>query len=492
LHFSIEIVSYINWPGEGGAIMFFDRFWRRTSDRAALVELVESFEAPHEQFHVAIDRARKRFLKDWKTLDEALLGVKLINLAVARHEYRRRSVATIARPVGFMLDPANQCQLGCPSCTNTVNTDHSERTFNQWPRGLMPPERYQRFIDAVGLSSFCGHFYNNHEPFLNRETPSYIRAAVDLRIQTFVSSNLSYAKLDVEAIVRSGLHELMVAIDGTTQDVYEKYRKRGRLDWVLANARAIADAKRKLNSPTPYLRWQFLTFEHNVHQVPDAIALARETGFDTFNLATPFRVSADDPNVHSIAYQGPDEHRAVVYNDRLPAPFTGSLDRYEDLILGRLRENVGHRWKKVKSLDVGIDQAAPEDRCDWLHLAVISDAMGRVVPCCLGDYKGLGTFIFSNIDADSHNLMNSPAYREARLLLANPTAYRETMKAVPPTQRVRCNKCPIRPLPQIGLGAIGAYFAFGNNLPAAVLSDGQKQQLSDWSQHTHERPKVTA
>jgi hypothetical protein len=81
----------------------------------------------------------------------------------------------------------------------------------------MAPETYKSFVDAVGLSAFSGHFYNNYEPFLNKPTPEFIRAAVDLRIATFVSSNLSFARFDAKAVVRSGLRELMVAIDGTTQ-----------------------------------------------------------------------------------------------------------------------------------------------------------------------------------------------------------------------------------------------------------------------------------
>jgi hypothetical protein len=62
----------------------------------------------------------------------------------------------------------------------------------------------------------------------------------------------------------------MVVIDGTPQEIYEKCRKRGRLDWVLANAGSITEIKAKFGSPAPYLRSQFLIFTHNVHQVEDA------------------------------------------------------------------------------------------------------------------------------------------------------------------------------------------------------------------------------
>lgn len=471
----------------------FPRLRRHPVQDVALGDLIaELFNVQDPtEFHAAADHASSQLRRGFRSLEEALLGVKLINLAIVRYEYRRRSVATIGRPVGFMMDTANQCQLGCPSCMNTVNTAHSEATFNQWPRGLMAPETYKSFLGAVGLSAFTGHFYNNHEPFLNKSTPDFIRAAVDLRIETFVSSNLSFAKFDAEAVVRSGLRELMVAIDGTTQEAYEKYRKRGRLDWVLANAKSIAETKAKLGSPTPYLRWQFLTFAHNVHQVEDAVRLAKETGFDTFNVATPYAVEQDDPNVHSIEYDGPSKHRAIVFNQRINVPFSGDLEPYREMILGRLAESAIERRQQVARDDF-LPDASAVDRCDWLHLAVIGDAMGRIVPCCLGDYKGQGKFIFANVASDANNIMNSPAYREARLFLANRQSYHSEFKDLHPRDRSRCVRCPVRPLPQIGLGALHAYLVNGSNAAMSSLPKKLVRSLHDWSEHRETAPRTAS
>ena len=221
-----------------------------------------------------------------------------------------------------MLNPANQCHLGCPSCTNSYNREFTERTYNQWPRGLMTAETFDTFSQQVGLYAFNGHFYNNHEPLLNKLTPSFVRKATDMRIRTFISSNLSYRKIDAEAIVASGLTELMVAADGVTQPVYERYRKGGNIEWVLDNARALVEAKRKMKSMTPVLRWQFLSFAHNVHELPAAIAVTKEIGFDTFNVATPLPVNMDDPSIDTIEYDG---QKHFEFRPRQSMPFTGSL-----------------------------------------------------------------------------------------------------------------------------------------------------------------------
>jgi MoaA/NifB/PqqE/SkfB family radical SAM enzyme len=249
-------------------------------------------------FFATVDQARETFrdaaLRGPDALTHALLGVKVINLLIAKHEYCQGAVSTTARPIGFMLDPANQCHLGCPSCSNSYNTEVVARTYNPWPRGMMTDVTFEAFLREVGLYAFAGHFYNNHEPLLNKLTPAFVRKATDLRLRTFISSNLSYRGIDAEAIVASGLTELMVAADGATQPVYERYRRGGRIEWVLDNARAISAAKHKLGSSTPILRWQYLTFAHNLPEIPAAIELARDIGFDTFNLATPNERQRDE------------------------------------------------------------------------------------------------------------------------------------------------------------------------------------------------------
>ena len=114
------------------------------------------------------------------------------------------SHSQVGRPSGFMLDTANACQLGCPSCQHTENREWARVTFKPMPAGALKPEVFSSFIRQVGLWSYNGHFYNNSEPFLNKRTPDYIRAANLYRIRTLVSSNLSIPKLNAEAVVASG------------------------------------------------------------------------------------------------------------------------------------------------------------------------------------------------------------------------------------------------------------------------------------------------
>ncbi|MCW4114372.1 hypothetical protein NPA31_005270 [Aurantimonas sp. MSK8Z-1] len=351
------------------------------------------------------------------------------------------------------------------------------------------PKRLLAHCRNVGVTAFAGHFYNNHEPFLNKNTPAYLRVASDLQIETFVSSNLSFPKMDHEAIVRSGLKELLVALDGVTQESYQKYRKGGRLDWAFANVRAIADAKKRLGLSTPYIRWQWLTFEHNVHEVEKGIEVAREVGFDAFNLATPNRVDQDDPTVHAIQYDGPEEHKSVVINPRPQGNFESDLEPYRNLIEARLNESALQRWIDAGGPEAEQPEDRTGDRCDWLHMAVISDAMGRIVPCCRGDYKDAGQFVFSTIDKNSENIMNSRLYQESRILMADPVAYKRATIGQKPAERTRCLSCPVRPAPQIGLGAVNSWLVWSNKPQVAEIGGDAVLSLTNWSRHRTVRAK---
>ena len=86
--------------------------------------------------------------------------------------------------------------------------------------------------------------------------------------------------------MESGLDRLIISIDGTTQEVYEQYRKGGKLEKVLEGARNILHWKKELKSSTPHIIFQFLVVKPNEHQVAEVHALAKTLGVDQVVLKT--------------------------------------------------------------------------------------------------------------------------------------------------------------------------------------------------------------
>ncbi|MCB2154175.1 radical SAM protein [bacterium] len=212
----------------------------------------------------------------WKSRGDELWRTKYKN-----YRQLQRHLATPCETIPYMpiianIDVANICNLRCPFCVaGTESLTH--------PRGMMSMEHFERLLEELGPTLLYLELYRYGEPMLNKHLPEMIElASQKYKIATRISSNLSMPLKDdtIQRLVRSGLDELFIAADGTTQEVYEQYRRRGKLDVVLENVKALVAARRAAGRKTPRLVWQMLVFAHNEHQVPDVYRMTRELGVD--------------------------------------------------------------------------------------------------------------------------------------------------------------------------------------------------------------------
>ena len=116
--------------------------------------------------------------------------------------------------------------------------------------------------------------------FINKKYTS------DKKIYTILSSNFStkYKGDYLEKLVTSGIGLLHLDLDGTTQEVYQKYRKRGDLDLVIENISEAVKIKKKLNLKYPIIETTMLVMSHNEHQTDDFIELSKKLGVDNHTL----------------------------------------------------------------------------------------------------------------------------------------------------------------------------------------------------------------
>jgi radical SAM protein with 4Fe4S-binding SPASM domain len=114
-----------------------------------------------------------------------------------------------------------------------------------------------------------------------------VQYATSKKIYTATSTNAHYLNDDnARRTVESGLDRLIISLDGTTQEVYSQYRVGGELEKVLTGAGNIVKWKKKLNSKTPYVFFQFLVVRPNEHQLEEARRLAGKTGVDGIRYKT--------------------------------------------------------------------------------------------------------------------------------------------------------------------------------------------------------------
>ena len=327
-----------------------------------------------------------------------LLALKLSNLAVSKYHFHYRHSRLSSSPIQLMVDPTNACQLGCPACVHTLNKPYA--ALFDWPKLSLPFDTYKKFLAGFGPYAFSATLYNYGEPLLHKRFADFVRLSKEYLLFTITSTNLSMPLPDPNGLVASGLDYMLLSIDGTTQEVYERYRRKGQLDLVLANTEKIVAAKKRVGSATPYLVWQFLTFEHNVHQTEDAIRMARQSGVNEIKVATPFGAEIDDPTIRSVELSLRGSH---VF-DRWAGQWCTAEVRSG---IGNRSEEIGRAFRKSwreRLAEVGGEEEPHRDDADtcwWLYYNLTLDGAERIMPCCMAPDKHEKKLVFGRFGGEN-------------------------------------------------------------------------------------------
>lgn len=256
------------------------------------------------------------------------------------------------KPFTVSFEPTTACNLRCPECPSGL------RSFSR-DTGNLKQDFFKKTINEIHKELMYLIFYFQGEPYINPKFLDMVKYAHDKKIYTITSTNGHFLNDEnARKTVESGLDRMIISVDGTTQEVYENYRKEGKLESVLQGARNMVKWKKKLNSSTPHLIFQFLVVKPNEHQIPDVYKLAEEIGVDEVKLKT-----------------------AQIYDYTEGNPLIPTIDKYS-------------RYRKQKDGSYIIKNEL-KNSCWKLWQACVITWDGLVVPCCfdkdathkLGDLK---------------------------------------------------------------------------------------------------------
>lgn len=181
---------------------------------------------------------------------------------------------THANPESLSVEPSSICNLHCPECT--LGGNRLTRS-----KQLLNLETFTNALNPLSKWLINCQFYMQGEPTLNNNLCKMIKLAHNKKLFTNISTNGMLLTPDLcENLVRSGLNQIIISIDGTTQEVYEKYRVGGNLATVISGIANLVEARKKMNSYTPIITAQFIVFRHNEHQTKEFPKLARKWGAD--------------------------------------------------------------------------------------------------------------------------------------------------------------------------------------------------------------------
>lgn len=184
-------------------------------------------------------------------------------------------------PESLSVEPTNLCNLKCPECPSGNNGLTRPRLF-------LSETNFYRLIDTNKKQLAFLQLYFQGEPFLHPKIYAYIHYAVKNNVYTATSTNGQFMSAEnCLKLVDSGLHRLIVSIDGTTQHSYEKYRVGGSLDLVVKGIENLVTAKKMRRKRTPTIIIQFVVFKTNEHQIPEIKELAKKLKVDALKLKSP-------------------------------------------------------------------------------------------------------------------------------------------------------------------------------------------------------------
>jgi radical SAM protein with 4Fe4S-binding SPASM domain len=231
-------------------------------------------------------------------------------------------------------------------------------------------------MDEMSANLLYLIFYFQGEPYINPNFLDMVSYAKQKGIYTITSTNGHFLNEEnAKRTIESGLDRMIISVDGTTQEVYEQYRKAGKLDNVLEGARNVVKWKKKMGSNTPHLIFQFLVVRPNEHQISEVYKLAEEIGIDEVKLKT-----------------------AQVYDYENGNPLIPTIDKYA-------------RYKKQNDGTYRVKNRLLNHCWKLWHSCVITWD-GLVVPCC---FDKDATHQLGDLKKESfQTLWEAPAYQKFR------------------------------------------------------------------------------
>jgi len=214
--------------------------------------------------------AWSRYLKDIIAYGSLKKHMNLIRLI---YFWKRGAVKISTKPAFLKVEISNYCTVNCKYCNL-----YKSKTF-------YPIDSYRELLDKFKDYIYTVSLYDIGEPLQNKEIHDYIKYAKQRKVGTVISTTLSVKRDDQfwEDLVLSGLDQMIVAIDGISEVVYRKYRRKGDFELVFENLKKIIHF-RNIHNKKLLIEWQMIDFPWNREEQEQARIMSKDLGCNRFRL----------------------------------------------------------------------------------------------------------------------------------------------------------------------------------------------------------------
>ncbi|PID56531.1 hypothetical protein CSB45_10915 [candidate division KSB3 bacterium] len=327
-------------------------------------------------------------------------------------------------PIHIQVELTTYCNLQCKACMRSKYLDQSRHlSFAQFTNIVEQ-------IRPVKISLSGGG-----EPFMNPEVFDMISLAKSLGASINTTTNCTLLNTETcERIVTSGLDLLKISIDGATAEAYLQSRGEDRFSEVLEGIQRLTEAKRRLGSSTPFLRFNYVIFSGNYHDMAATVDLAAACGIDAIYF-------------QPLELIGIEERRAELVGDMSAEGVRREIERaIQAQQRSRVKSNLHVLraafplyWKKYT-----LTPQNPESRrCILPWFSTYITLNGTVHPCCSSSQPE--TLMGNIFDASMETIWNGAKYQSFRQTIREGTRAYPICKNCVPETIVSILKSRIRP-----------------------------------------------
>lgn len=261
-------------------------------------------------------------------------------------------------PTKLDIENVSRCNYHCTMCQ-----------VSDWPgykrAGDMTLEDFKQLIDSqIGLVEI--KIQGMGEPFMGKPFIEMIQYARDRHIwvRSVTNASILHHNDNYKRAIDAGICELIVSIDGTTTETYEKIRRGGKWATVQKNCQLLNDYAKSVGRHRT--RMWVVVQKDNFKEIRAFPRTAAELGFNRLTLSL---------DVHSW---GQDAWKEA--NDAVSVDESFSQKLGEEIMADAKQRGVEQSFWFVESK---FNTSAPEKLCFWpFERAFISSDM-RISPCCM-------------------------------------------------------------------------------------------------------------
>ncbi len=274
-----------------------------------------------------------------------------------KHRIQRKYLGWNKHGIHIQLDTTTHCNAKCPMCHRT-DPNGLDRVdwlpLTQWTlddfKKAFSPDDLKLIVDFSFCPTWGDAMMSNHTKgmieYIFEHNP-FCKVSIDTN-GSIRDENWWW---EFGLISKGGKYNLVVNfdVDGTTQEMHEKYRQGTDLQKVLNNMRAFAETKSKAYVQT-------IVFKHNQLYLSDIEKLIKEYG-----AIQHIHVYSDrfDPGVNDNTFHFIDAHGNAQILEKADRPVNN--EKYENYV-AQINENIKCSWNKMNRIFISFD--------------------GQVHPCC--------------------------------------------------------------------------------------------------------------